>query len=324
MAPERVHWRRFATRLMAATRALGRWVVPRGWPLVAIVLGLVYVTLSLGLPSPETVSVIEARSESAEFTVLNPDLATLRLGAMRLVDPTSDADPACVDGLLVPALGAVARYQLAEDGILIAVTTAAAAAGRIERQGQPDLTLPAEAWLIPAPDCPGRPPRRLPLVGPLVLGEELRPDTFEGSSHPLIDGRLAVYGRAIAVDLGIYRSAPTLYPVSEITLPGGSRLFAPPVDGQSVPWHGFVSPGACGEAGCDPFTVQASTMAKTLHLVRPGTGVQPEVISISAFAQLFSDPSIVYLWILVGVLSLLIQTLANAGDLFAKLRPPPP
>lgn len=316
MAPEAL--RRCCRAAARWTRALAGWVAPRGWPVAAVAIGFTYVALSLGLPPPETVSVIAAESESLSFDVQNPDLATVAIAGLRLLDPEVAAEAHCVAGLLVPALGARVDYRLETAGIVIALANERGSAGRIERQSQPALDLPAEAWLVPAADCPGRQPRRLPIVGPTVLGEELRPATFEGDAKPLINGTITVYGRAIDVDLLFYRTEGTLYPVSDIALPGGSRLFAAPMAGRPVPWHGFVTPGACDEAGCDAFKVQASTAAQTLQLVRPGVGVKPEVISISTFAQLFSDPSIVFLWVLVGVLSLLVQTMADASGLFRR------
>lgn len=310
-------WRFLRRRL----RPVLRWLAPRGWPVAAIAIGLAYVVLSITLPPPATVSVIDAESESLRFDVMNPDLAAFRLGGMRLIDPDADDDPACIAGLLVPALDARVTYRLEEIGLVVGVRGTGPSAGRIEREGPP-LALPAEAWLVPDAACPGHFPRRLPVVGPTVLGEELRPESLDpaGGARPLVSGTIAVYGRAIEVDIGIYSAEATLYPVSEIELPGGSRLFAGPADGRPPPWHGFVTPGACDPDGtCAAFAVQVSTGATTLHLVRPGVEVKPEVIAISTFARLFSDPSIVFLWVLVGVLSLIIQTMGDASDLFAKL-----
>lgn len=72
-------------------------------------------------------------------------------------------------------------------------------------------------------------------------------------------------------------------------------------------WSGFVSFDPDESA----LQIEVATEAKALALVRPGIGLEPEVLKIGMFAQLTNDPNLLAVQATLAIIIGLIQLLGG-------------
>jgi hypothetical protein len=84
---------------------------------------------------------------------------------------------------------------------------------------------------------------------------------------------------------------PLIYPVStSIVLPPGSKVMEYRTDGhERLPWFGFVDTD-----GDRALSVRLTTPAIRLAIREQGSGLKPDVISISLFTELWNDPTLIF------------------------------
>lgn len=317
-----------------------------GWRrliIAALIVG--YLAFLAILPHAPTLAVVHARTEQVSFEVVVPEMTRFRMSglgvlgevpfmagaaasrrtgtrsvAMQEVGPRKAL---CIGGLLQATAGTRVTYRRIANGPLRITLDRADGKPVAEARGQ-DGPVPAEllkaGWLMiqENTDCRGEAPRRFPISGVAEIGDELRPETSmeEASSAPLIEGRVEIYGKT--VDLGVLTrdDRARVYPVTEISLPPGSRI----AEADSVPpgkprkiWSGMASINPDEDA----IQVEVTTEAEAIAIFRPGAGVAAEILRIGMFAQLMSDPNIVFLQIVAAVLLSLTQ-------IFPSRSQPPP
>lgn len=309
---------------MAGSRlapALGPWL-RRHWHLLAVpACCLLYVAWVISLPAPDAIATVSAEVERIEFTVHDPRLASFPVGGMRIVH--QEAHPGarlaageCISGLLRPDLGAIVAYELAgrapltvsiEQGGAVHEPPAGGAATRVSAP----FVLEEASKQCGAEH--GEAPHRLPIRGDLRIGVEMRP-AARGRVTPglLLEGKLRVQVRALHT-LHVGRQPSTLYSGPEIELAAGARVQA---DAGRRPQTWFGTALVPDDAAS--LRVLASTEAPNLLVFRPGR-TDPDVIRITALTQVFEDPNVVRLQMLVlGVIAII----ALFVNLFALTRRP--
>lgn len=310
-----------------------------GWRrIVVISVILAYVVFLIFLPNAPTLAVIHARTEQVSFRVIVPEMTRFRMSGLGVLSeatfssgiPTPrasargvamrDAEPrkaSCIGGLLQATAGTRVTYRRIANAPLRIVLDRADQKPVIEARGQ-EGSVPADiqkaSWLLLQENesCKGTAPRRFPINGVAELGDELRPETSadEPSSAPLIEGRVEIYGKTIDLGLLTKDDRARLYPVTEISLPPGSRV----AEADSIPagqtkktWSGMASVNSDEDA----IQVEMTTEADALAIIRPGAGVSSEILKIGMFAQLTSDPNVVFLQIVGAILISLTQLLGG-------------
>lgn len=314
----------------------------RRYAILAIVAGyLVFVTF---LPPAHTVALVHAKSEQITFNVAVPDMARFRLagfgvrGEVAALTPPSAANArasaaatttqrasgprrlTCLGGFLQPTADTKVTIRRFADGplriVLERLDDLPVAEFRAQEQAVPQ-TIQRANWLMvePSEDCPGNPTRRFNISGYAEIGDELRPETSleEPSSAPMLEGKVEIYGKTtnLYVFSRLFPNKPQdVYPVVEISLPPGSRISEAREEGSKVPpqlWSGFVSFDPDESA----LQIEVATEAKALALVRPGIGLEPEVLKIGMFAQLTNDPNLLAVQATLAIIIGLIQLLGG-------------
>jgi hypothetical protein len=256
------------------------------------------------LPSPEMVSIAALQTERIGFVAFDGRKAAFYEPGMRLAAGGEEPSQSCVRGLITPTNGSTVSYgRVAIGDIEIDVSAPPGAmSGAIAAtlDYPPEERLPArrlKAPLILAFDdrCPSS-PLRLPIWGSVTVGQEYRPQAVALPPEPtfLIAGEVKVWAKT-ALHIG---GPPSLYPVSDLAVPVASRLEAWRDSATLAPvpvWWGIAYAGPDKAA----LEVDVSTEASELSLFRPNAS-EGEVIGVSRFTQLVSDPSILLLHIFAG------------------------
>jgi hypothetical protein len=310
--------------------------------LILIIGFLVFLSV---LPPVPTLSVVHAKSAQVTLKVAVPEIVRFRLagyvlrsegqlGAIR--GPAAGTTQArvaeqrqglCLGGFIEPTSGTrMIIRRTASDKVRILLDrndNRPAAQFRGQAQEVPAKILSAN-WLSieQSENCPGTPTQRFQISGVAEVGDELRPENSleEDSSAPLLDGRVEIYGKTFngrfdflgrEVDLGrlLSDARSRLYPVTELSLPPGSRVLeAPGPGGEAAPgnvWSGLVYV----EKDETALRVELTTEAQTLQVLRPGVGIEPEILEITMFARLTNDPAILaiqaVLAFVIGIIQLL-------------------
>jgi hypothetical protein len=314
-----------------------------GWRrLIIAVLIVGYLAFLAILPNAPTLAVVHARTEQVSFEVIVPEMTRFRMSGLGVLGETpfvaggaaprrtggrgvamQEVGPRkslCVGGLLQATAGTRVTYRRIANGPLRITLDRADGKPVAEARGQ-DGPVSAEllkaGWLMiqENADCRGEPPRRFPISGIAEIGDELRPETSmeEVSSAPLIEGRVEIYGKTVDLGLLTWDDRSRIYPVTEISLPPGSRIAeadsVPPGRSRKV-WSGMASV----HPDEDAIQVEATTEAEALAIFRPGAGVAAEILRIGMFAQLTNDPNIVFLQIVAAVLLSLTQIFASGSQ----------
>jgi len=281
----------------------------------------------------QSISQVSALTERVEFEVTQPALAAIPVRHMRLATDAPGLDGKCIDGLVLPALKANVIYGRVGYGPL-SIRIVPADAQRqdtVAGEFEPDndgraLALTGTTYMEADASCPSNSvqnqssanplpgiPLPLPIWGEARLGSE-----FKGmkSSEPdptlLLSGQIKVSARALEFPWPLHLRA-TLYPVTVLDLPVGSRLetYSSPQDNRppgesSKDGAEFVS-NWWGTAYVDSekpaLNVELATDTPKLALYRPNRH-EPDVIETSRLNQIFEDPNLIKLYKLFGVFAL--------------------
>jgi hypothetical protein len=167
------------------------------------------------------------------------------------------------------------------------------------------------------PICPAMMTSHLPIYGVTDIGNELRPAGKNAAQNAglLLDGTVDIFVRTIELK-AFGEKAPRIYPASTtgITLPPGARIMEYVTPGQErLPWTGFVMAGDSGA-----LSIKVNTPAARLAIIRPGVGLEPEVLSIGFFTQLSNDPTLVSLQVAAACFFAVFQMLGATLGAFAR------
>jgi hypothetical protein len=257
---------------------------------------------------PELLSTASILTEQIRLDVIDGAKTAFPIFGMKLSSPGSPSDGKCAEGLLTPSSQSTVIYGRAGSGPLeieLRRTTPPAAGGspivgRLEPSSGAPVQLIAPVYLEADPaTCLTGAPTELPVWGQLSVGQEFRPIAHSGPRDPtmLLSGALRVMARTALF-------SPRLYHIEDMVLPVGSRLEAKHEAGRNESWNWW------GAAYIDPnrpaLVLEVATDARSLVVYRPNRS-DADVIEVSALEQLFSDPNIVWLQIVVGSIVVLVQ-----------------
>ena len=316
--------------------------------LVPIVAGSLF--LLYFMPSVPSIAVLSATVESMSFKVVVPEMARLSLRGYaisheapmtdlgfgtqdRVIKSKSASRALCLEGVITPEPGTSVTYErVGSDPVAIELRRddgKPIGSFDISKGTVPD-TLQKATWirlLAPKDDdddktkkpCPGVASTRLPIHGMADIGSEIRPWSSgeKPSFGTLLEGTIDIFARAIPIPYA--GREPRIYPAttSSITVPPGSRVtLGGPQEGRA-PWVGFAFPNASNTFGLD---VRVTTEAKNIAFIRPGGGLEPEVLSIGLFTQLANDPSLIAGQVVIAVLFSVFQILGSAASWMAGRR----
>src|ERR1700754_700137 len=296
-----------------------RWKTVIALVLLAI-LAASAITVLFVIPRPETLSVIKARSEFVETSVIAPPMSAVAIGGMRAgdFDPKGSVETRCIEGLVTPPHHSrVTYFRYRKSDLSIRIESLGGESATVRTDAGRREALPKDVRLTVDKSCPGSPPDRLPVWGPAQLGEVQRAASSEDSAAGmLLDGEVKIYGRSvewlpvISWVLGQFGSRldGTLYPTVSLPLPPGSRVEAARTmdKAEQTPWWGIVQIDAD-----DGMTVQVTTEAENLSVFPPGTTVRGETVRVGKFVQLTSDPNLVGFQIYVAVLGFALDRLLH-------------
>jgi len=317
--------------------------------IVPIVAGSMF--LLYFMPSVPSIAVLSATVESMSFKVAVPEMARLSLrgyaisyeapmtdlgfGAQdRVIKSKTTSRALCLEGVITPEPGTSVTYErVGSDPVAIELRRddgKPVGAFDVSKGVVPE-TLQKATWirlLAPKDDedddkskraCPGAASTRLPIHGMADIGSEIRPWSSgeKPSFGTLLEGTIDIFARAIPLPFG--SREPRIYPAttSSITVPPGSRVtLGGPPEGRA-PWVGFAFPNASNSFGLD---VRVTTEAKSIAFIRPGGGLEPEVLSIGLFTQLANDPTLIAGQVMIAVLFSVFQILGSAASWVAARR----
>lgn len=292
---------------------------------IAIALGVSVVFLGvcllffLTLPDPRVRTIFKGKAEIIRVIALIPEVAGFRVGRMKAIPDDADDGP-CIDGLARPAQGVQVTYLRVDKGFLridLAFPNAAADDRRptafLDMRDGRKLSLAGPHRLVEVEEtiCPGLPPKRLAIQGDAVFGRELLPASAERDSAigHLSEGKIVMFGQSVDRLFGGIPVQPRIYSVEEIELPAGSRVGARSmaVDDARPVWWGIaqIDPNQRG------FSIDASTNARRVLLVMPGSERAGETIEVGDFFQLTEDPTV--FWVFIGLAALATGLLSAIG-----------
>ncbi len=298
--------------LVARLQLLRDWILRWAWPLMALV--VIFVVGWALLAPPNTLIAARLDTEVLELRVANPHAMRITLREARL-----GFDGPCLKDLVIePRRGAVVRYVREMRRAL-----------RVEIDGPVawDADGAAEeaagaTFVVGSTGCGEGQALRLPVAGMARFGDSR---FFQDPAAPplaLLEGQLVVYGRALPTLLSMPLPSPhALYPVNEITLPGGSVLGDDPTQAEAAAsWFGHVV-ADLSDDGAPALAVSASTNAMEVPLRLPianaGEGqasASAEIISLGMMARLAGDPNLRWLYLLVGAVVAVVGSLASLRD----------
>src|ERR1035441_2589659 len=274
--------------------------------------------------SVQTLSEVSATSERVAFDVTQPRLAAFYVRAMR-IGTSTNALKGCIEGLVTPALNSRVIYGRVGYGPLSIelwppgdggqenATAAAFAAGG----GDKEVSLGGRIYMETDGGCDPlsvkATPLPLPIWGRASIGSE-----FAGAEGAVPTPRLLLEGKlrfsARAVNLNLLSLRPTLYSVTALELPVGSRLEAfstapqaeqQDVNGgkkagdrsQKVNWWGTAYVHYEETA----LIIAIAPDEARLALYRPNTH-DPDVIEATMLTQIFDDPNLIKIYKLLAVI----------------------
>lgn len=308
---------RWACRLRAGlTHATRRFATSKRLVSALALLWLLSITLVLIFHDPRPVNTIEAVTERVSQRVVQPGLSAFSLHGHGLIsdDPFAETPVSeCLDGLFTPVAGAVVDYQRGLDGVLrISVTPPSGALSA----GHAEMPLPqGPLHFIALPACDAaQAPRRLPLWGAAILGDDLRAATGSSQSAALlIGGEIRISARSISL-FGVL--PPSLYHIDTIPLPPGSRvsesgISSPP---RGTLWAGFVEITPDAPA----LRLHAVTDARNLMLYLPGQGVSAQSLRLGLLVPVFQDPYLLMVQIILASMLIVWQALIVITDFHTR------
>jgi hypothetical protein len=313
-------------RTSVAQRQAGRSRL--GFILVAAFLYLavagLYAAFWWSLPPPRLSVVFKGSTESLAYRVVNPSMASMRIFGMRGVALDGSLN-ACVDGILSLHPGTRVEYRRGDESrysITIDPQDGGTAGMFSERATGRSRELKGSVVFAAASTCGEESPTRLPVWGPLVIGEEMRPAGPTGELAPglMTSGTLYVYGRSHERLLGL-KFPSLVYLASTTELPAGSVLSVQDDQGNlaETGWTGIArilesEPGFDLAVSSD--TRRVTIASRSLN----GPGSAAERIDLGEFSQLLNDPNVIQLQILAGVFFFLLQIVGSTLSFVAMLR----
>ncbi|NVN88270.1 MAG: hypothetical protein HXX15_19495 [Rhodopseudomonas sp.] len=316
---------------------------------VPIVAGCIVVLYFM--PSVPSIAVLTATVESMSFTVVVPEMARLQLhgyalsyeaattdlgfgSGERIIKSKTTTRALCLEGLVTPEPGTKITYErFGADPVAVELRRDDGnPVGKFEvTKGAVPEALQKASWVRlvapkssdddskPAAACAGTPVTRLPVYGFADIGSEIRPlnQGERPSFGTLLDGTIDIFARTIQIPF--LNTEPRIYPANttSITVPPGSRVtLGGPVE-RRKPWVGFAMPDAANSFGLD---VRLTTEAKSIALVRPGVGLEPEILAVGLFTQLTNDPTLMTAQVIAAVLFSVFQILGSVASWAATHR----
>jgi hypothetical protein len=302
-----------------------------GFVLLAVLV-LVFQLLSARV---QTISQISALTERVEFVVAQPGLAAIPVRQMRIATGEPALDGRCTEGLILPAFHANVIYGRVGYGPLsIRIVPPDAPSGNPSAgnfqptAGGRTFALPGGAYLETDSACgqgsskeqvSARLPQDIPLPMPIWGRAKIGPEyTGVESSNPeprlLLSGQMKVSAKAVEIAPGFLDLRATLYPVTVLDLPVGSRLETYPSQPKSPPTAGKPDkdgapsePNWWGTAYADSqkpaLNLELATDTPKLALYRPN-GHEPDVVEVSRMNQIFEDPNLIKLYKLLGAFAI--------------------
>lgn len=282
----------------------------------------VIVVAALALPTPSTLVVVTAKSETASVVV-----AQREAGRIGLTAAYNDETGACLTGVEIsPDQGTKLTYTRIQRGPLYLGVAGSFAltsneTGLVKHNGAFRLIVGD-----PARGCESAAGARLPANGIVEVGNEgvVPVDT---ESAFLLEGKLTLLNRAIDKLYGIIPldwgpfSANGLYPEQEVGIPAGARLAnAKQRNGELARWWGFVD----FDPESTALDVRMSSNAISLELFGPTPAESsgsssipsdligaPDIVAFSQGARLANDPNLRWLYGLAAFLALFFGLLQN-------------
>lgn len=301
---------------------------------VFLILSFVLILVYWRTASDSSLMIIEARSRSAEYDVVNPLTAKIGFRSQAQVRSTARDEPRCETGLLEPRVGARAKYLIYDDVLIVRLEPPANAPtengkilARFVTTSGPTLNILRGGSIAygGAAVCNGevRSPVQLPIWGPARIGEPPRPVTTASSQVDtygglLLGGDVSLFGRTI--DVGIFgltlHEGDSLYPAGKITLPVGSRLFSAREETRAA-WFGFAlyDPNTT-EENPKVMRISASSDADVLFLDRLGGNVAGDKIEVGLLTQLFSDPAFLTIQLILAGVFFISEFVIAVRDLW--------
>jgi hypothetical protein len=294
-----------------------------------VLISIVYAILINRLPDPQIISTLDAVSERVVVTVLDQRQASFIVGRVKLHGEGIADGGRCVAGLVRPVRGASVVYTRLgkEEGIRVELlppgqddTAASAEFIALNKDDGAELLRGPLVFAPAESECrdTGTAVARLPIHGLMQVGEELQAPARARALPPSLmhTGTLNVAANALT-DPWDWVMRPTVYPVTSVTLPVGSRLEVPPEhrqDSRSF-WWGFVqvphdAPG---------LSVRAATEAASLVIYRPGEA-RSSRIEAGRLVQFLNDPNLARIQLILAGLVFLISVTAKIIEL--KNAPP--
>ncbi len=300
----------------------------------------------------QSLSQVSALSERVEFEVTQPRLAAVPVRQMRIATGDPALDGKCIDGLILPVLKANVVYGRVGYGPLSIriVPPDAGQQSAIAGEYEPDgdgrtLALKGSTYIETDESCAQGSARKQPPANPLssmllplpIWGKARVGSEFKGMKSPdpdptlLLSGQITVSARALEIPPRFLGLRATLYPVTVLDLPVGSRLEAyapqqvspPPDDKQEKDGADFVA-NWWGAAYVDrekpALSVELATDTPKLALYRPNLG-EPDIIEVTRLNQLFEDPSLIKAYKMLAALGTLIALCWWSLDAFSLTWP---
>jgi hypothetical protein len=285
----------------------------------------------------QSVSQVSALTERVEFEVTQPGLAAVPVRQMRIATGDRALDGRCIDGLILPVLKANVIYGRVGYGPLSIriVPPDTGPQSAISAEYEPDshsgaLALKGSTYIETDESCAQGSARKQPPANPLssvpmplpIWGKARVGSEFKGMKSPdpdptlLLSGQITVSARALEIPPRFLGLRATLYPVTVLDLPVGSRLETyapqkespPPDDQQEKDGAGFVANwwGAVYVDSEKPaLDVELATDTPKLALYRPNLG-EPDIIEVTRLNQLFEDPNLIKAFKMLAALGTLI------------------
>jgi len=310
----------FLSGIVERFRGSSRWL--RLGAFLLLVVAIMLLAAIYTLPDPVVRSVLRAETEFLRVTVANPAVAGFRVGRMRAIPDAAGTGP-CIAGLLTPAAGMeVSLLRVGTGSLVIRLGLPETTAVEPDDAATPELMVGTitSADDVPAAlrgphrfvddaACPQAPTARLAIHGDAEFGREMglaRP-TREVAEGYLSEGSLSIFVHSVDSLLGIFRLPSRIYQVQQIAVPAGARLSAmqgPRQPGNPV-WWGIarVDPARAG------MSIEASTQARNIRLVVPGSESGGSTFRIGDFFHLAEDPNVFWIYtILSAILAMVIAT----------------
>jgi hypothetical protein len=307
--------------------------------LIVVLIGIAAILLpSLASSATERNEVyvtISAHTEYLQFTVEDSEIARFGFKQAKVSTANSFDPPRikadCKPGIFTPAVGSVVTYRYQPDGTVLATADAQnnAPSGWLSIAGSEMEPMDETTFVdLSRSGCTDQTTDqtipKLPVWGPAEIGQELRAaEGFNSRPLLLLSGTLSMYARAVPF-LGTYGER-TLFPVSSIELPTGSRLSETPKvgdNGEPVAFHRWWGVVYVGPGEASSFTAELATFAPSLTLLHPGSDRGGDIISAGVFTRFVGDPNTKRAGVIFALALAVIPVIFSALEAFKTAQNP--